>query len=616
MQLRHINRLASGAISALIGIPLLSACNVLYDSIGLRCSGNLSTTDLYNKVKPSLNVIQAGNSQGSGFVVEHKNGDSYILTNSHVVSENSEVVVKWENRLKDKGYVIGDLGGHELTKDLALIKVKGLRGQPLRLRDKAPEVGSDVIVVGAPQGLEFSLTKGIVSQLREKGDFVQIDAPVNPGNSGGPVIDSTGCVVGVVTFKKENAENLNFAISAPIAKKFSADPIIARLDSDEAIVKGKFKPFPQQHPNVPAFKYTDSGAGVWITYWELNNMEDIPESVKSTNNRLEEHNKWDLTKQFGKLEYQKDTIIVDGGWVWVLTRNPKTFEQWQQKRVGNEVALNIHGSHPGNTQLRGMHCQSGNIFLPKPWWWENLKLVLSYQYPDQEEREYDEHWRRRMGLVSWDEEDLEEGHWNHFIYSDFYLKINSQEEKEAAIARDLFFSRPDYNLFTTFCQGGQIKRDSLVLSQQEQKLSKASNQKVANEIEAHKSKVNQVTSLLKNHMKKSCADNKDEIKILISEHNKNYPKRSRVYRQFWNEVYRIHGKESSGASRTTEDFPEIAKKYPPITWYHQWLKRDKAMNAKIKIPNLKEVEELRWALPDKLKSLGEYTTYRSCKDWW
>ena len=71
-----------------------------------------------------------------------------------------------------------------------------------------------MVAIGAPKGLEFSLSRGVVSSLRENDEILQIDAPINPGNSGGPVIDRTGCVVGVVTFKLEDSEGLNFAMAA------------------------------------------------------------------------------------------------------------------------------------------------------------------------------------------------------------------------------------------------------------------------------------------------------------------------------------------------------------------------------------------------------------------
>lgn len=107
---------------------------------------------------------------------------------------------------------MGDYGAHTLQRDVALVRVDAVRSKPLKLTNKPPQIGTDAVVIGAPKGLDFSLSRGIVSQVRENGDFIQVDAPVNPGNSGGSLFDSEGCMIGVVTFKKEDSEGLNFAI--------------------------------------------------------------------------------------------------------------------------------------------------------------------------------------------------------------------------------------------------------------------------------------------------------------------------------------------------------------------------------------------------------------------
>ncbi len=208
-----------------------------------------------NKVN-SVVVVKTSESQGSGFVVKHDKNSTYILTNAHVVGNKERVDVKWSDESKDSAQVIGNLGGYELDNDLALLKVFGKKGKPLKLIDKIPEIGSDAVVIGAPSGLEFSVTKGVVSQIREKGDFVQIDAPVNPGNSGGPVFNYAGCVIGVVTFKAgEGSEGLNFAIGSNLISKFIENPYIdedaiykqalSRLTPPPLPIEGPFQPFNQ-----------------------------------------------------------------------------------------------------------------------------------------------------------------------------------------------------------------------------------------------------------------------------------------------------------------------------------------------------------------------------------
>lgn len=162
---------------------------------------------------------------GSGFVVRHQNGTTLLITNAHVVEGSNTVTVKWSDGSQDSAAVVSNAGGDSPLTDLALLEVQGIRGRPLNLKSTKPNVGAEVVAIGAPKGLEFSLTRGVISSLRDNADILQIDAPINPGNSGGPLIDRTGCVVGVVTFKLEDSEGLNFAIAASRVEAFLANPV-------------------------------------------------------------------------------------------------------------------------------------------------------------------------------------------------------------------------------------------------------------------------------------------------------------------------------------------------------------------------------------------------------
>jgi hypothetical protein len=101
-------------------------------------------------------------------------------------------------------------------RDLAIIKIKGVNLPALALGNSdALIVGEPVVIVGSPQGLEGTITAGILSSVRDSGDgynVLQTDAAVNPGNSGGPLVNNKGQVVGVVSFKFRSSEGLNFAI--------------------------------------------------------------------------------------------------------------------------------------------------------------------------------------------------------------------------------------------------------------------------------------------------------------------------------------------------------------------------------------------------------------------
>jgi serine protease Do len=137
--------------------------------------------------------------QGSGFFIT---ADGYAVTNNHVVEKAQTVEVLTDDGKTYDAKVIGT----DPRTDLALIKVEGRGDFPyVKLADKAPRIGDWVVAVGNPFGLGGTVTAGIVSARgRDIGagpydDFIQIDAPVNKGNSGGPTFDMDGNVVGINT---------------------------------------------------------------------------------------------------------------------------------------------------------------------------------------------------------------------------------------------------------------------------------------------------------------------------------------------------------------------------------------------------------------------------------
>jgi len=173
--------------------------------------------------------------QGSGFFIS---GDGYIVTNNHVVDHATEVTVTTtEGKTLDAKVI----GVDEKT-DLALLKVKGDSFPFVSFADKAPRVGDWVIAVGNPFGLGGTVTAGIVSARgRDIGsgpydDFLQIDAPVNHGNSGGPTFNASGEVVGVNTaiFSPSGGSvGIGFAIASDVVKT-----VVAQLKDNGAVSRG------------------------------------------------------------------------------------------------------------------------------------------------------------------------------------------------------------------------------------------------------------------------------------------------------------------------------------------------------------------------------------------
>jgi serine protease Do len=138
------------------------------------------------------------NAEGSGFFIS---ADGYAVTNNHVVDHAKTVqVVTDEGRIMSAKVI-----GTDPKTDLALIKVEGSDFPFVHLADHDPRIGDWVIAVGNPFGLGGTVTAGVVSARgRDIGagpydDFIQIDAPVNKGNSGGPTFDTNGNVIGVNT---------------------------------------------------------------------------------------------------------------------------------------------------------------------------------------------------------------------------------------------------------------------------------------------------------------------------------------------------------------------------------------------------------------------------------
>jgi len=160
--------------------------------------------------------------QGSGFIIS---ADGLILTNAHVVREAKEVTVKLSDRREFSAKVLGS----DTATDIAVLRIDAQGLTAVRLGDpKKLEVGDPVMAIGAPYGFEQSATSGIVSAKGRSlpGDavvpFIQTDAAVNPGNSGGPLFDANGAVVGInaqIFSQSGGYQGLSFAIPIDVALK-------------------------------------------------------------------------------------------------------------------------------------------------------------------------------------------------------------------------------------------------------------------------------------------------------------------------------------------------------------------------------------------------------------
>ena len=169
----------------------------------------------------SVVVIKSGESQGSGVIVR----PNVVATNCHVVDGGRIVVYKTGDRraLTDSSFA-ATIRKRDTQKDFCLLDVAGLWGVPANIRAyNTLKVGEDVYALGAPTGLDLSLSSGVVSQLRKApvGRVIQTDAAISPGSSGGGLFDSDGNLVGITTAKRvaEDVEGIGFAIPADLATK-------------------------------------------------------------------------------------------------------------------------------------------------------------------------------------------------------------------------------------------------------------------------------------------------------------------------------------------------------------------------------------------------------------
>jgi S1-C subfamily serine protease len=197
-------------LTSLAGTPTATSVPPLPVSSSAQ---NLTTqqgqfTAIYTQFAPGVVSIRTSSAEGSGWVY---NGDGYIVTNNHVVSGETQVEIDFSDGYKTFGNVVGT----DAYSDLAVIKVNVAASElhPLPLGDSSTlQVGQNVVAIGNPFGLSGTMTTGIISALGRAlpsntqaatggffstADIIQTDAALNPGNSGGPLLDLNGQVIGI-----------------------------------------------------------------------------------------------------------------------------------------------------------------------------------------------------------------------------------------------------------------------------------------------------------------------------------------------------------------------------------------------------------------------------------
>ena len=196
-------------------------------ALGLTCAGVAllagssvaSTPNVVKHATPSVVVVDAGSKEGTAFGFG-KRGE--FLTNAHVVSGAAHIVLVDRAGRRWTAQVVAEND----AVDVARLRSR-LRVPPLGITPKAVLVGEGVIAIGASAGLAETVTQGIVSAIgRPVGNvsMIQTDAPLNPGNSGGPLLDGNGRVIGITTSQIRGAQGIAFAIPIRTALRALAAP--------------------------------------------------------------------------------------------------------------------------------------------------------------------------------------------------------------------------------------------------------------------------------------------------------------------------------------------------------------------------------------------------------
>jgi tetratricopeptide (TPR) repeat protein len=199
----------------------------------IACAANAQTPetlpDLIRRVKPSVVAVVTYNAKnealtsGSGFFIR----PGQVVTNLHVVEGAHHAEIRTLDG-KGKVYPVQGMLGIDEEGDLAILSlnIPQERARSLDLSNTIPEEGESIFVIGNPLRLEGSISDGIVSAVREVpnlGKIIQITAPISHGNSGSPLFNMKGQVVGVVTMKVMNGQNINLAIASSRVMELQPD---------------------------------------------------------------------------------------------------------------------------------------------------------------------------------------------------------------------------------------------------------------------------------------------------------------------------------------------------------------------------------------------------------
>ena len=263
------------AICMLTFCFMLQGCTVgdIIDNITPNIDKELTAEELYEKVSPSVVEITGESasaiSTGTGFFYDDK---GTVITNYHVIEKCTTAFITLSN---GKSYDVVQVLGYSESKDIAILSTSCNNSVPLKIRSSAVKTGEKVYAIGSSLGLSGSLSDGIVSSAEREVEghiYIQTTAPISHGNSGGPLLDSKGYVVGITTASFTDGQNLNLAI--PIAE-------IDTISTQNPTTLEKI--FPQTVEWISErdfFYYEDNDQ--YVLVFELSDQDQVPMSSSGT----------------------------------------------------------------------------------------------------------------------------------------------------------------------------------------------------------------------------------------------------------------------------------------------------------------------------------------------
>src|SRR5581483_7587880 len=216
------------------GVVIVVAKRAVRQDASLRESAEVTEDDIEAQSAPDSTGLQPQRGTGTGFIIDPS---GLIVTNNHVIKDADRINVKLADGRERRAL----LQGSDAETDLALLKIEADKLAILPLGDSdAVRVGDPVIAIGNPLDYEYSVTAGIVSAKGRKvynsapfEEYIQTDAAINRGNSGGPLLNLTGEVIGVNTVIRVDGRGISFAVPSNVVRR-----VIAQLRTQGFVARG------------------------------------------------------------------------------------------------------------------------------------------------------------------------------------------------------------------------------------------------------------------------------------------------------------------------------------------------------------------------------------------